>query len=147
MGRKSKYTLEERVNAVLDYKSGKRGKSQICNDLGLCRSGMDLYRWVKIYDKYGESGFLSKQRNNSYSKEFKEKVVTAYFNGEGSTNDLTIKYDIPSSKTLRNWILSYNSHIELKDYYPQGDVYMTKSRKTIWKERIEIVEYCINHDK
>ena len=28
MGRKSKYTIEEKIQAVLDYKSGKRGMTQ-----------------------------------------------------------------------------------------------------------------------
>ena len=83
MGRKSKYTIEEKVQAVLDYKSGKRGKAQICNDLGLNKSGTDLYRWLKHYDKYGESAFLPKKSNKAYTKEFKEIVVQEYLNGEG----------------------------------------------------------------
>lgn len=29
MGRKSKYTIEQKVEAILDYKSGKRGTYQI----------------------------------------------------------------------------------------------------------------------
>ena len=41
----------------------------------------------------------------------------------------------------------YNSHIELKDYIPEGeDIYMSKSRKVNKEERIEIVKYCIEHD-
>lgn len=57
MGRKSKYTIEQKVEAVKDYKSGKRGASQICNDLRLCKSGKALYRWVALYDEFGEIGF------------------------------------------------------------------------------------------
>ena len=68
MGRKSKYTIEEKINAVLDYKNGIRGVAQICNDLGISRSGTDLYRWVSIYDKYGEIGFVSKNKNKSSKK-------------------------------------------------------------------------------
>ena len=59
MGWKSKYTIEEKIKAVLDYKNGIRGKTQICNDLGINRLGMDLYRWVSIYDKYRDIGFIS----------------------------------------------------------------------------------------
>jgi transposase-like protein len=147
MGRKSKYTIEEKVQAVQDYKTGKRGKGQICNDLGLNPTGTDLYRWVKHYDKYGEYAFVPKKRNNAYTKEFKEMVVQEYLNEEGSARDLAIKYDIPSSETLRKWIISYNSHEELKDYNPKGDVYMTKRRKTTIEERNEIVQYCLEHNK
>ena len=147
MGRKSKYTIEEKVQAVQDYKIGKKGIAQICNDLGLNRSGTDLYRWLKQYDQYGESAFLPKKSNKAYTKEFKEMVAQEYLNGEGSLEDLAIKYDIPSSETLRKWIISYNSHEELKDYDPKGDVYMTKRRKTTIEERNEIVQYCLEHNK
>ena len=147
MGRKSKYTIEEKVQAVQDYKTGKRGTSQICNDLGLCKSGRHLRYWVHQYDKYGEIAFLPKKSNKAYTKEFKEIVVQEYLNGEGSLEDLAIKYDIPSSETLRKWIISYNSHEELKDYDPKGDVYMAKSRKTTLEERTEIVQYCLEHNK
>ena len=85
MGRKSKYTIEEKLQAVLDYKNGVRGKSQICNDLGLNLSGTDLYRWVKHYDKYGEIAFHPKERNKEYSKEFKEMVVREFLDGKGTT--------------------------------------------------------------
>lgn len=147
MGRKSKYTIEEKVQAVLDYKNGKRGVKQICNDLGISQSGMDLYRWVKQYDKYGKIAFLPKERNKEYSKEFKGMVINEYLNGNGSLHDLSIKYDIPSCETLRQWIMRYNSHEELKEYNPKGDVYMTKSRKTTLEERKEIVQYCLDNDK
>ena len=50
MGRKSKYTIEQKVEAVQDYMSGKRGKSRICDDLNLCKSGKALYRWVSLYE-------------------------------------------------------------------------------------------------
>lgn len=58
-----------------------------------------------------------------------------------------VKYNIPAVHTLENWIRSYNSHIELKDYIPGGeDIYMTKSRKVNQTERLEIVQYCIDHN-
>lgn len=145
MGRKSKYTIKEKVQAVLDYKNGKRGAAQICNDLNMNQS--NLVDWISIYDKYGESGFVYRDRNKSYIKEFKEMVVREYLNGNSSTRDLCIKYEIPSHQTLLKWVNSYNGHEELKDYNPKGDVYMTKSRKTTLEERNEIVQYCLEHNK
>jgi len=148
MGRKSKYTIEEKIQAVLDYKNGRRGVTQICNDLGLHKSGKVLYKWIAIYDKYGEKGLLPKERNKSYSKEFKEKVIKEYLNGKGSFEDLCLKYDIPSDYTLRKWLKRYNSHGELKDYNPKGEIYMASAkRKTTIEERIEIVKYCLEHNK
>lgn len=45
-------------------------------------------------------------------------VVDAYLNGEGSLDDLAIKYNISSNSTIIKWIKDYNSHMELKDYIP-----------------------------
>lgn len=41
----------------------------------------------------------------------------------------------------------YNANRELKDYDLKKEVYMAEARrKTTFKERIEIVNYCINHN-
>ena len=144
MGRNSKYTIEQKIEAVLDYKTGKRGVHQICKDLDLHRSGVNLYRWVQIYE-YGDIG-LPKQRNQSYSKELKESAINDYLTGKGSYEDIARLYKIPSSTTLINWVSKYNGYEKLKDYKPKGEVYMTKGRKTTLEERQEIVAYCLAHD-
>ena len=33
------------------------------------------------------------------------------------------------------------------DYDPKPEVYMAKSRTTTYEERIEIIEYCLEHEK
>lgn len=146
MGRKSKYTVEQKVEAVLDYKSGKRGKTQICHDLKLCQSGKTLYKWITIFEDYGEIGFLPKQRNKSYSKELKEAAINEYLTGTGSCMDIARKYKICDASVLERWISKYNGYEKLKDYNPKGEVYMTKGRKTTLEERQEIVAYCLKHD-
>jgi aryl-alcohol dehydrogenase-like predicted oxidoreductase len=42
--------------------------------------------------------------------------------------------------------LKYNGHKELKSSQTGGTMIMTKGRKTSFDERIEIVQYCIEHD-
>lgn len=130
MGRKSKYTIEQKIEAVLDYKTGKRGVRQICHDLKLCKSGKALYRWVSLYEEYGEIGFLPKRRNKAYSKELKEKAINDYLSGKGSYKDIIRKYEISSDSILVGWVSKYNGYEKLKDYKPKGEVYMTKGRKT-----------------
>lgn len=151
MGKRHKYSLEDKMKAVLDYKNGVRGMTQIGIDLGMSHAtaskGSQLLTWVKRYEKHGESAFYPKVKNQSYSKDFKMKIVQEYLNGKGSLCDLCIKHDIAAEATLLNWVNSYNSHEELKDYYPKGEVYMTKSRKTTLEERIEIVQYCLDNNK
>ena len=145
MGRKSQYTKELKLNIVKRYLDGDGSTITLANELNTTDSA--VMRWIKKYQAYGESAFDSSNTNASYTKKFKEQVVSAYLNGEGSYDDLCIKYNIPAVSTIIKWVKDYNSHIELKDYIPGGkEIYMTKSRKVSKEERIEIVKYCIEHN-
>lgn len=55
------------------------------------------------------------------------------------------KHEISSKSVLLKWINNYNSHRELKPTTKGRSHSMTKERTTSWKERIEIVFYCIAH--
>ena len=91
MSRKTKFTPEEKEQAVIDYLEGNKSRTQICEEL--CISSRTIQDWALIYNKHGIAGFSRKIRNRSYSKEFKMKVVEEYIRGEGSSIDLGIKYD------------------------------------------------------
>lgn len=83
-----------------------------------------------------------------YSKELKTEAVEAYLRGEGSLRGICKKYEIKDKKTLREWIMWYNGHGELKKRTAaKGEIYMTKGRKTTQEERVEIVAFCIEHGK
>lgn len=145
MSRKTKFTPEEKEQAVIDYLEGNKSRAQICAEL--CISSRTIQDWALIYNRHGIAGFSRKIRNRSYSKEFKRKVVEEYIRGEGSSIDLGIKYDIPSG-LLRSWVRMYNANRELKDYNPKQEVYMAEARrKTTLEERKKIVDYCINHNR
>ncbi len=144
---RSPFTSEERLLAVEDYLNGKRSITQICEDLNMS-SYETVRQWVLTYQEHGITAFIAKSKNNCYTKEFKTKVVEEYLAGKGSLPDLISKYKIPSTSTLRKWIMRYNSNMELKDYDPKQEVYMaTSRRKTTLEERKEIVAYCIEHNR
>lgn len=148
MGRKAKYTSEQKIQACEDYLSGRKSALVIARQLNMGKGGdKEIREWSKKYKVYGASAFEERQHNKPYSKEFKEKVVKEYLEGKGSIRNLAVKYDIPSSETLRQWISSYNNHIELRDYDPKSEVYMAESRKTSFDERLKIVKYCLEHDR
>ena len=145
MSRQNRFTPEMKESAVIDYVKGNKSAAQICDELHISTS--TLQTWVAIYNKHGIIGFARKTKNNSYTKEFKIQIVEEYLNGNGSSMDLGIKYDI-SSGLLRKWIRMYNANRELKDYDPKQEVYMASAkRKTSLEERKEIVEYCINNNR
>lgn len=144
MGRKNRFTKEQKIKVILDYKNGIKGHTQIRNDLDI--GSRTFRRWIALYESIGESAFDDKPRNRQYTKEFKLQVVNDYLNGAGSLLDLMKKYKIYSEQTIQSWIKEYNSSGELKDYKPNIEVYTMKARKTTFEERVEIVKYCINNN-
>lgn len=54
------------------------------------------------------------------------------------------QYGLRQSKQLRDWIKIHNTHGNFKT--ESGGSQMSQSRKTTFKERVEIVYYCIVHD-
>mgnify|MGYP002795880651 FL=1 len=145
MGRKSKYSKELKLSIVKRYLNGEGSTRTLAREINSV--GSVVLRWIKKYQVFGESAFDIHDTNASYTREFKQQVVLAYLNKEGTFDDLAIKYNISSNTTIQKWVQDYNSHIELKDYIPGGeDIYMTKSRKVNKEERVEIVKYCLEHD-
>ncbi len=87
-------------------------------------------------------------KNKKYSTELKLQAVTDYLTGKGSYETLRKKYEILSTRQLRNWVKWYNGHREIKERSSaKGEIYMTKGRKTTQEERAEIVAFCIEHNK
>ena len=112
-------------------------------ELDLNESTFRLY--LDKYLQHGTTGILRSQKNRNYSKIFKHQVVQEYFNSNLSYKGLSVKYNIPSDRTIRNWVMRYTEGKENRTYSPKLEVYQMKSRKTTYEERIEIVEYVINH--
>ena len=145
MGRKPKLSAEIKAEIGERYLNGE--SCCILADIWNIHE-RTIQRWANIYRSQGTSCFNSSPHNAKYTKEFKQQVVKAYLAGEGSIDNLAIKYKIPAHETLRVWIRKYNNLEELKDYDPKPEVYMKdRSRKTAKEERIKIVNYCLEHNK
>lgn len=142
MGRKVKYSAEEKINAVNEYLDGKGNMVSISKRLGI--TFQSFAQWLKNYESMGPDAFMD-HRNKHYSKAEKEQAVLAYLSDKGSLMDICKKYKIRSTHQLREWIKRYNSHEELKASGTGGTVIMTKGRKTTFEERVEIASYCIAH--
>ena len=53
MGRKAKYTKEQKVQACEDYLNGKKTTRQIAVELNMSKNGSDIVlNWVKSYRAY-----------------------------------------------------------------------------------------------
>ena len=146
-----KYTPEEKIQIAKEYLSGKSSYREIAHRLG-CLSPSGGYpgclrQWVALYRTHGETAFYQ-NRNNTYTKNFKQVVVEEYLKGSGSLESIAEKYKIRNASILNNWVSLYNANRELKDYCPRQEVYMAEARrKTTIEERKEIVKYCIDHER
>ena len=78
------------------------------------------------------------------SVEDKIYAVNLYLDGKES---ICKRYGIRSKAKLQIWIKKYNGYEELKSSGTGGNTIMTKGRKTTFEERVEIVQYCIAHDR
>ena len=148
MGRKAKYTYEEKLEACGEYLSGKKSASEIAQELQMGKYGTSMVLdWSRKYQEQGPEILKEVSNNAAYTKEFKKKVVEDYLAEKGSLRDLAIKYGIRSKEQIRRWISKYNRNEELKDYDPHPEVYMAMKKKTTLEERKEIVEYCLDNNK
>lgn len=134
-----RHTVEELISFIELFLEGVPF-FQLTQVHGLNLSEKAFRNYVKRYKEYGPQGLLSRNQNRRYTKEFKEKVVLAYLNGEGSLMDLAVQYDIPSDRTIRAWIKRYTEGKENQTYSPNPEVYRMKNRKTTMEERIQIVK-------
>ena len=141
MGRKSKFSKEVKIAACEKYRNGKGSFGSISNEVG-CNVSC-LKKWYNDYINHGETIFDEKQRNNSYTAEFKLEVINEI--KRSSINCASSKYGICTA-VVRKWFLIYNNGETIKDYCPCGEVYTMKARKTKFEERIEIVNYVLGND-
>ena len=145
MGRKAKFSYEDKLKACEDYINGIASVSQIAEKLKA--NERVVQRWINKYRMNGPESLMPKLKNSSYTKEFKIKAVEDYLSGGGSQEEICNKYQITSRSVLRNWIAKYNDLKELEDYIPKPEVYTKMAyRKTTLEEREEIVKYCIEHN-
>ena len=133
-----------KLDAVTKYLEGSCSTESIARSLGT--NGSRIIEWATIYQSLGTEGLKTTQKLSSYSAETKCSAVCDYLSGKGTLREIQKKYGIRSDKQLRNWIMKYNGHGNLKSSGTRGTSIMTKGRKTTYEERVEIVKYCIEHE-
>ena len=142
MGRKAKVSPKVKLKVVEDYLDGKNSVTKIASELGVNKSSIES--WIRKYKTFGQNGLITSKTNVVYDSETKLKAITSYLEGTGSTYDICRKYSISSTSILHRWIKQYNNgHMIYKSQINKGDKFMTIGRKTTYKERVEIVSFCI----
>ena len=142
MSKKGKLGTEEKVKIIREYLEG-----QVSFSESVKRGGCNEWtfqQWVKRYKVEGIEAFMPHERNRQYSPELKLRAVQDYLNGNGSLMDISVKYKIRDTKTLRVWIKVYNAHGDFNSVKQSGGgSYMKQGRETTFDERLQIVRDCI----
>lgn len=141
---KKKVSTEDKRYAVNLYLNGKESQHRIASmfDVRLA----SVQQWIRNYESMGTEAFIS-NGNKKYSKELKQQAVSDYLIGRGPQDDICKNYEIRLKAKLKIWIKKYNSHEELTSSGTGRNLIMTKGRKTTFEERVEIVQYCIAHNR
>jgi transposase len=99
MSRKSKYSYEQKLKAVLavieDYRSMRSVAKEMCADK------KEVSRWVALYKQFGQDGLLIK--NGSYSVEFKLSVIRYMKENDLSYFKTAVKFGIPCGSVIGRW--------------------------------------------
>jgi transposase-like protein len=141
MTRKSKYSAEDKLNIIKKAKSiGNRAAAQLYSI-----DPRTLISWKLRYKYQGSAGLRPVHQNQSYSKQFKIKLVERYQLSHDSLEAFAFKHGLKSKQQLSNWILQYNES-NLKAYTPRKRDSKMTGRKTSFEERLTIIEELIKHD-
>ena len=90
---------------------------------------------------------LKQQSFNSYPLELKLSAINDYLEGKGSLQTVAARYGLRSKTQLQRWLMSYNTHGEIKCRRSGGGSCMRKAKETTYEERLEIVLDCLANDK
>jgi transposase-like protein len=145
MSNNYKYSGEQKVAILQEYLEGKSTIEQVCMKYGIHPSTFDA--WRHKYAFYGLEGLNKSSTLKDYPQELRLQAVKDCLEGRHSIRSAARKYGIMSHTILWHWIKQYNGHRELGRTRKARSPSMTKGRSTTWKERIEITEYCIAHNK
>jgi transposase-like protein len=156
MGKRTKYSPAVKLKAVRMHLDEGIPALTVAQAFGI--NERYFYRLVQAYKSFGESAFQKQKHNSKYSADFKARVVQEYLSGEGSLDDLAIRYGISSHVVIYRWVSKYSSYKEPRDDCPKPEVRMTATKKTTKrtlkstakrtteKEREQIIDWYFDND-
>ena len=106
MSRKSKIDAVKKVEIVEKYLNGELSQKGAAKMCGVNKRSVQ--DWIRIYKTDGPESLLSPKTNKRYSKELKLQAVHAYLSGEGSLDEICVKFGIRQHPQLSSWIKAYN---------------------------------------
>lgn len=151
----------EKLYYVRLYLSGEGVSQQQCADqAGVSKTAFQ--HWLRKYAAFGAEGFTKKTYTH-YSEETRKAAVEDYRSGALSQKELCEKYQLASMRQIYDWNQRYgkqsespsDSGLKAETLWTEGaaggsgqkPAIWEKGRATTWNERVEIVAYCLAHDR
>lgn len=142
---KSSFSAQEKYELIMDYRNRSISTIDFCNHRKINQH--TIKHWIYLFETYGMKGLQGADGWKRYSKELKTSAVLDFLAGKYSSRDVIRKYEISSRSVLARWVKIYNGHRELEETKKRMSISMTKGRSTTFEERLEIVMYCIQHER
>ena len=101
-----RFTVQEKLGIVQEYKKGKYSMKELSElkNVSIC----SISRWVNIYKVKGVEGLINKPPfGKRIPEDVKRKIVNDYNNGNYSTMDIALKYDVSPATINRCVSKSY----------------------------------------
>ena len=141
MSKRKRLSFKEKLKACEYYENGNGSLKSTAKEFGISESGFRLL--YKKYKEFGPEALKMQTKHQTYTNEFKEKIVDAYNNDEGSYAELARKYGIRNYTLIAQWVLGYNG--SNKSTYSGAGGVTIMARKTTLEERIKIIGYLIDN--
>jgi transposase len=141
---KSTFTALEKYELIVAYEDRQSSVPRFCSQYNISKETIN--KWIYLFQTYGMDGLHNSTGWKRYSKEVKTAAVLDYLSGNYSMAEIVRKYEISGKSVLEKWIKNYNDHRELKATQRMSNS-MIKGRSTTLEERLEIVMYCLQHEK
>lgn len=138
---RSKFGATEKLALINEFEASGLSSKAFGKKHGLGEN--TVTQWRDRYQRDGLDGLREAKKNHQYSRAFKLQVVFAFLNGEGSAQELAMKYGLRSFSQVMVWVSKYNKD-KTVTASPSRKLVPKMSRKTTWEERIEVVEYITN---
>lgn len=154
----SKFSANQKHEAVMRYKQQNETLSQISFDMGV--DTVTIKNWVRLFDTFGISGLENRRQLGSYSEDLKRAAVEAYLQRGVSQAQICQEFKIPAVRTLQCWIEKYNrSTGNIKECAPiipsvpqcqpvefGRTTVMSKKNPVTHALRLDAVSFCIEHN-
>lgn len=115
MERKVKYGYAFKKECVELVIESHYSCKSVSRQKGVCVS--NIRKWVNFYKEYGKTGLLPR-KNQSYSTDFKLKVLQSIDTDYLSLSETCIKFHIPDSAIIIKWQKDFTT-FGLKGLYPK----------------------------